>query len=244
MQKQCSDEFDLFLLKKNISGSAENTLKFFNDFFRSQKKNINMSYFLKQPVIEQAKRIDEETESQLDILAPEDKAVFEKSYCLQNKDIMNSNFADLYLHEYAVFCQQKNKLTLEWNKLKKELGSRFYKNQVMLVEYDNKNRTFSLVKRPKGRPRAEDSRKRISLRVSADMLKHIDAYCEENHFTQQEFLLKAITSIIKPEKIATDNPILDLMKQRYDVDGNILAEIQKMQKKFPKSMKQYDVAQE
>ena len=152
MQKKCIDELDLFLLEKNISGSAESTLKLFNDFFRSQKKNIDMTYFLKQPGIEQIRKIDEATEYQLEILAPEDKALFEKSYCMQNTDIRNSNFAELYLHEYAAFCQQMDKLTLEWKKLRKEAGSRFYKNHMLLVEYDNKEKTFSLAKRPKGRP--------------------------------------------------------------------------------------------
>lgn len=189
-----------------------------------------MTYFLKQPDIEPSKKIDETTECQLAILVPEDRALFEKSYRMQNTDIRNSNFAELYLHEYAVFCQQMDKLALDWKKLKKEAGSRFYKNHVLLVEYDNKEKTFSLAKRPKGRPKVEETRKRISLRVDNDMLTLIDTYCNEMKLTQQEFLLKAIGSLIKPEKISEDNPILDLMKQRYDVDGNMLSEIQKMQK--------------
>lgn len=230
MQKQCSDELDLFLLKKNISGSAATTLKLFHDFFRSQKKDVDMSCFLKQPVIEQAKKVDEATRYQLEILAPEDKALFEKSYRMQNTDIKNSNFADLYLHQYAVFMNELDDLNEDWKRLKREFGSRFYKSHVLLVEYDNKTRTFSLVKRPKGRPRVEDFRKRISLRVDKDLFRLIEAYSKENRLTQQEFLLEAITRLLKPENVSADSPILDLMKQRYDVDGNMLAEIQKMQK--------------
>ena len=230
MQKQCSDELDLFLLKKNISGSAENTLKLFNDFFRSQKKNIDMTYFLKQPDIEPSKKIDEATECQLEILAPEDRALFEKSYRMQNTDIRNSNFAELYLHEYAVYMNELDNLKEDWKRLKREFGSRFYKNHVLLVEYNNKNRTFSLVKRPKGRPRVEDFRKRISLRVDKDLFRLIEAYSKENHLTQQEFLLEAITSLVKPKTVAAENPVFDIMMQRYDVDGNMQIEIEKMQK--------------
>ena len=230
MQKQCSDELDLFLLKKNISGSAENTLKLFNDFFRSQKKNIDMTYFLKQPDIEPSKKIDEATECQLEILAPEDRALFEKSYRMQNTDIRNSNFAELYLHEYAVYMNELDNLKEDWKRLKREFGSRFYKNHVLLVEYNNKNRTFSLVKRPKGRPRVEDFRKRISLRVDKDLFRLIEAYSKQNHLTQQEFLLEAITSLVKPKTVAAENPVFDIMMQRYDIDGNMQNEIEKMQK--------------
>lgn|GEM_PF-4816792 len=230
MQKQCSDELDLFLLKNNISGSEENTLREFDDFFRSQGKDVNLSRFLSRPDIEPIKELDETTECQLEMLAPEDQALFKESYYKQNVDIRNSNFANIYLHSYADFCQQKDKLNVEWKELKKEFGSRFYKNHVMFVEYDNKTRTFSLVKRPKGRPRVEEQRRRISLRVDNDMLSLINTYCNEMKLTQQEFLLEAITSLVKPKKVAADSPILDLMKQRYDVDGNMLAEIQKMQK--------------
>lgn len=234
MQKQCRDELDLFLLKKNISGSAENTLRAFHDFFKSQKKDVDMTYFLKQPVMEATKEIDEAIEQQFEMLLSEDKALFKKSYQTQNRDSKNSNFANLYLQSYAVFCQQTDELTLEWKKLKKEVGSRFYKNREMLVEYDIKNRAFSLVKRHKGRPRVEESRKRISLRVDNDLFRLIEAYSKDNNLTQQEFLIKAITSIIKPEKDVADNPILDLMRQRYDINGNMLAEIAKMQKKITK----------
>ena len=228
MQKQCIDELDLFLLKKNISGSAENTLREFYSFFRNQKRNVDMSYFLKQPVIERAKEIDEATEGQLDTLAPEEQALFKKTYYKQNMDIKNSTFADLYLHEYAVFMKDLESLNKDWQRLKKETGSRFYKNRVILVEYDNKTKIFSLVKRPKGRPRAEEQRKRISLRVDNDKLSLIENYCNEMNLTQQEFLLKAIDSIIKPDKVEVENPILDLMQQRYDIEGSIIAMYRKI----------------
>lgn len=230
MQKHCSDELDLFLLKKNISGSGENTLRTFHEFFRNQKKHVDMSYFLKQPVIEQAKEIDEDTKWQLETLAPEEKAFFRESYYKRNVCIKNLTFANLYLHEYAVFMNELDNLKEDWKRLKREFGSRFYKNHVLLVEYNNKNRTFSLVKRPKGRPRVEDFRKRISLRVDKDLFRLIEAYSKQNHLTQQEFLLEAITSLVKPKTVAAENPVFDIMMQRYDVDGNMQNEIEKMQK--------------
>lgn len=230
MQKKCIDELDLFLLKNNISGSEANTLRLFHNFFVKQGKDVDMTSFLKQPSLEPAQQMSEATKSLLDTVSAEEKESIIEFYDKQNKDIKSSNFAKLYLHDYATFLNMLESLTGNWKKLKKEAGSHFYKNHIMLVEY--KNGEFSLVRKPVGRPKTEVNRKRLSLRVDKDMLGQIENYCNSQNLSQQDFLLKAITCLINPEKDAVDNPILDLMKQRYDIKGNLLAEHEKIQKRL------------
>lgn len=137
MQKKCSDELDLFLLSNNISGSEANTLRMFHNFFEKQGKDVDMTSFLKQPSLEPAEQMSEAIKSLLDAVSKEEKESTLAFYAKQHSDIKSSNFAKLYLHDYATFLNMLERLTCDWKKLKKEAGSHFYKNHTILVEYKN-----------------------------------------------------------------------------------------------------------